>query len=132
MRLSEDDLYRTSTQYRNWSFTAAQLAAQRLTINVQATERVKANLARVRVQRGHDAVDGDGTGSGVDKENGSGTSGANTPNGGMQSVTDVDCLTAEEELKIVDEFCERAIALGSHYSFPLSVVVCMPVNTLGT
>ncbi|KAA8625229.1 cyclin ccl1 [Pyrenophora tritici-repentis] len=122
MKLSEDDLYRTSTQYRNWSFTATQLAAQRLKINLQATGRVKANLARVRAQRAHDVVDGDGTGSGVDKENGSGTSGTNTPNAGMQSVTEVNCLTAEEELKIVDEFCERAIALGSHYSFPLSVV----------
>lgn len=123
MKLSEDDLYRTSTQYRNWSFTAAQLAAQRLKINVQATERVKANLGRVRAQRAHDVVDSDGAGSGVDKEYGSGTSGANTPNAAMQTVTEVNCLTAEEELKIVDEFCERAIALGSHYSFPLSVVV---------
>ncbi|RAR14311.1 cyclin-like protein [Stemphylium lycopersici] len=122
MKLTEDDLYRSSTQYRNWSFTRAQLAEQRLRINVQATERVKANLARVRAQRAQDAVDNDGTASGVDKENGSGTSGANTPNPGMQTATEVNCLTAEEELKIVDEFCERAIALGNHYSFPLNVV----------
>lgn len=124
MKLTEDDLYRSSTQYRNWSFTRAQLAEQRLRINVQATERVKANLARVRAQRAQDAVDNDGAASGVDKENGSGTSGANTPNSGMQTATEVNCLTAEEELKIVDEFCERAIALGNHYSFPLNVVVC--------
>ncbi|RMZ69709.1 cyclin ccl1 [Pyrenophora seminiperda CCB06] len=136
MKLTEDDLYRTSTQYRNWSFTAAQLAAQRLKINLQATERVKANLARVRAQRSIDAINGDGTesGSGIDKENGSGTSGANTPNDAVTSVTsvttvkEVDCLTADEELKIVDEFCERAIALGSHYSFPLSVVVRTYLN----
>jgi hypothetical protein len=36
-----------------------------------------------------------------------------------------NCLTAEEELKIVNEFCERAVALGNHYSFPLNVVVCL-------
>ena len=88
MQLSEDDLYRTSTQFRNWSFTAAQLAAQRQTVNLQATERVKANVARIRAQRAQDAMDNDSVGSGVEKENGSGTSGANTPNaGGMQTAT---------------------------------------------
>lgn len=123
MQLTEDDLYRSSTQFRNWSFTASQLAAQRLKINVQATERVKANVARLRAQRGNDAVDNNGVDSGMDKENGSGTSGANTPDARMQTVTEINCLTAEEELKIVNEFCERAIALGNHYSFPLNVVV---------
>ncbi|USP75736.1 hypothetical protein yc1106_03010 [Curvularia clavata] len=118
MKLTEDDLYRSSTQYRNWSFTRAQLAEQRLRINLQATERVKANLARVRAQRAQDA-DNDGATPSADKEN---ASGSNTPNPGMQTVTEVNCLTAEEELKIVDEFCERAIALGNHYSFPLNVV----------
>ncbi|KAI4918506.1 hypothetical protein J4E90_002891 [Alternaria incomplexa] len=122
MQLTEDDLYRSSTQFRNWSFTASQLAAQRLKINVQATERVKANVARLRAQRGNDAVDNMGLESGMDKENGSGTSGANTPDARMQTVTEINCLTAEEELKIVNEFCERAIALGNHYSFPLNVV----------
>lgn len=120
MKLSEDDLYRSSTQYRNWSFTRAQLAEQRLRINLQATERVKANLARVRAQRAQDAADNDGATPSADKEN---ASGSNTPNPGMQTATEVNCLTAEEELKIVDEFCERAIALGNHYSFPLNVVV---------
>jgi cyclin H len=110
MKLNEDDLYRSSTQFRNWSFTAAQLA----------------NVARIRAQRAQDAIDNDGAGSGVEKENGSGTSGANTPNAsGMQTATEVNCLTAEEEMKIVNEFCERAIALGNHYSFPLNVVVCL-------
>jgi cyclin H len=77
MKLNEDDLYRTSTQFRNWSFTTAQLAAQRQTVNLQATERVKANVARIRAQRAQDAIDNDDVGSGVEKENGSSTSGAN-------------------------------------------------------
>ena len=127
MQLTEDDLYRSSTQFRNWSFTASQLAAQRLKINVQATERVKANVARLRAQRGNDAVDNNGVDSGVEKENGSGTSGANTPDARMQTVTEVNCLTAEEEMKIINEFCERAIALGNHYSFPLNVVVRLSI-----
>jgi cyclin H len=118
MKLSEDDLYRTSTQFRNWSFTAAQLRAQRLQVNQQATERVKANVARIRAQRAQDATENESLSSGV--ENGSG---ANTPSTGMQTATEVNCLTAGDEMKIVDEFCERAVALGSHYRFPLNVVV---------
>ena len=73
MKLSEDDLYRTSTQYKAWSFTKQQLAAQRLKTNLQATERVKANVARQGAQRAQQ-TETDSVGSGV--ENGSG---ANTP-----------------------------------------------------
>ncbi|CAO2649619.1 Nn.00g070040.m01.CDS01 [Neocucurbitaria sp. VM-36] len=114
MKLTEDDLYRNSTQFRNWSFTTQQLAAQRLTTNLQATERVKANVARQRAQRAQQ-IESDSLDSGV--ENGSG---ANTPNP-LSSDREVDCLTADEELKIVDEFCERAIKLGEHCRFPFEV-----------
>ncbi|KAF2024904.1 cyclin-like protein [Setomelanomma holmii] len=114
MKLTEDDIYRTSTQYRFWSFTKEQLAAQRLRTNAQATERVKANVARLRAQRQQQA-DSDSVSSGV--ENGSG---ANTPLPDRSSdLKEVDCLTAEEELKLVDEFCERAVALGQHCNFAM-------------
>ncbi|KAJ4367130.1 hypothetical protein N0V83_007660 [Neocucurbitaria cava] len=121
MKLTEDDLYRNSTQFRNWSFTSQQLAAQRLKTNLQATERVKANVARQRAQRAQQLqVESDGISSGV--ENGSG---ANTPNpvvsSGDSASKEVDCLTADEELKIVNEFCERAIKLGEHCRFPFEV-----------
>ncbi|KAH4068051.1 hypothetical protein HBI56_114320 [Parastagonospora nodorum] len=116
MKLSEDDLYRTSTQYRAWSFTKQQLAAQRLKTNLQATERVKANVARQRAQRAQQ-TETDSIGSGV--ENGSG---ATTPLPDRGSdVKEVDCLTADEELAIVDEFCERALQLGAHCQFPIEV-----------
>ncbi|KAH7074906.1 cyclin-like protein [Paraphoma chrysanthemicola] len=116
MKLTEDDLYRTSTQYRHWSFTKEHLAAQRLKTNIQASERVKANVARQRAQRLQQA-ESDSLSSGV--ENGSG---ANTPLPDRSSdLKEVDCLTADEELKIVDEFCERALALGQHCQFPIEV-----------
>jgi cyclin H len=123
MKLSEDDLYRTSTQYKAWSFTSQQLAAQRLKTNLQATERVKANVARQRAQRALQP-ETDSTGSGV--ENGSG---ANTPLPDRGSdVKEVDCLTEEEELMIVDEFCERALQLGAHCQFPIEVSVCTRIH----
>jgi hypothetical protein len=118
MKLSEDDLYRTSTQFKAWSFTAQQLAAQRLKTNLQATERVKANVARQGAQRAQQ-TEPDSTGSGVEKG-----SGANTPLTGRASDgKEVDCLTADEELTIVDEFCERALQLGAHCQFPIDVSV---------
>jgi cyclin H len=118
MKLSEDDLYRTSTQFRAWSFTSQQLAAQRLKTNIQATERVKANVARQRASRLQQA-ESDSISSGV--ENGSG---ANTPLPDRgNDVKEVDCLTADEELMIVDEFCERALQLGAHCQFPTEVTV---------
>jgi cyclin H len=116
MKLSEDDLYRTSTQFNHWSFTTQQLASQRLKTNIQATERVKANVARQRAQRLAQA-ESDSLSSGV--ENGSG---ANTPLPDRSSdFTEVDCLSAGEELQIVDEFCDRALQLGAHCQFPIEV-----------
>ncbi|KAH7386765.1 cyclin-like protein [Phaeosphaeria sp. MPI-PUGE-AT-0046c] len=116
MKLSEDDLYRTSTQFSHWSFTSQQLASQRLKTNIQAAERVKANVARQRAQRLQEA-ESDSVSSGV--ENGSG---ANTPLPDRSGdVKEVDCLTAEEELTVVNEFCDRALQLGAHCQFPIEV-----------
>ncbi|KAH6622286.1 cyclin-like protein [Boeremia exigua] len=111
MKLNEDDLYRTSTQFRQWSFTTEQLAAQRAKTNLQATERVKLNVARQRAQRAHAAdIDSTSGNSGIDG------SGANTPNA-VTSDKDVDCFTVDEELTFLEEFCERTMALGHHCKF---------------
>jgi cyclin H len=127
MKLSEDDLYRTTTQFRHWSFTIQQLASQRLKTNVQAAERVKANVARQRAQRLQQA-ESDSVSSGV--ENGSG---ANTPLPDRSGdVKEVDCLTAEEELTVVNEFCDRALQLGAHCQFPIEVTVCAHIPIIST
>jgi cyclin H len=107
MKLNEDDLYRTSTQFTQWSFTPQQLADLRVNTNIQATERVKANVARQRAQRAQ-----------AEHDSTSGTSGANTP---ITSDREVDCLTVAEEMMILDEFCERAVQLGAHCNFPIEV-----------
>lgn len=110
MKLNEDDLYRTSTQFRQWSFTAEQLAAQRAKTNLQATERVKLNVARQRAQRSQ-ATEFDSTSgnSGIE-------TGANTPNA-VTSDKEVDCFTVTEELAFLEEFCERTMALGQYCKF---------------
>ncbi|KAF2999417.1 hypothetical protein E8E13_007268 [Curvularia kusanoi] len=116
MKLNENDLYRASTQFRQWSFTAEQLAAQRAKTNLQATERVKLNVARQRAQRAQTA-DPDSTSgnSGIDG------SGANTPNA-VTSDKEVDCFTVAEELTFLEDFCERTIKLGRHCEFSVNVI----------
>lgn len=121
MKLNEDDLYRTSSQYKHWSFTSAKLAQLRQKTNIQASERVKANVARQRAQRAKN----------LDTASASESERANTPgfengNGGstpMPLDKEVDCLTAAEEMKLVDKFCEAALDLGNFIKAPTDVTV---------
>jgi len=120
MKLTEDDLYRTSTQYRNWSFTPAQLTAQRQKTNQQASERVRAAHARQRVQRARQ-VDGSASDS---ERNGSGIeNGDNTPISIAEG--EVDCLTVEEEMKLLESFCDRTRDLGDFCKFSAEVTVSL-------
>lgn len=124
MKLSEDDIYRTSTQYKHWSFTPAQLAAQRQKTNLVAAERVKANVARQRATRAKQldtasASESDRANTpGIENGNGEGGSTPARPGG------EVECLTVAEEMKLVDVFCERALELGAFCGFPIEVTVC--------
>jgi cyclin H len=125
MPLTEDDLYKQSTQFKYWSFTPDQLSASRVSTNKQATERVKANVARQRAVRARSQVESANTsdaGSGI--ENGS-----NTPLH-VGADKEVNCLTVAEEKKLVDTFCERALELGDHLKFPFDVTVCLRLRPI--
>ncbi|KAF2714858.1 cyclin-like protein [Pleomassaria siparia CBS 279.74] len=102
MKLTEDDIYRSSTQYRNWSFTPAQLTAQRLKTNQQASERVKAAVARQRAQRARQSQ-------------------LDSANTSESERNEVVCLTPEEELKLVDTFCDVAQKLGDFCNYPAEI-----------
>jgi hypothetical protein len=121
--ITEDTLYRSSTQYQRWSFTPSQLAHQRQTTNIQASARVRAAVQRQRAQRALDPVN-TSEGSGV--ENGGNTTGGNTPIPVERADREVNCLTAAEEKRLVDTFCERALELGNFLQFPIEVTVCAP------
>ncbi|KAF2012700.1 cyclin-like protein [Aaosphaeria arxii CBS 175.79] len=119
MQLTEDNIYRSSSQFRNWSFTPAKLAAQRQTTNIQASERVKAAFARQRAQRARQPD----TASASESERGNGSgidTGSNTPIP-VTNPADVNCLTVAEEMKLVDSFCERTLELGKFLKFPIEV-----------
>jgi len=92
--MSEDERYRTSTQYKLWSYTPQSLASLRT-----ATNRVAAEKVKVAIQRAREA----------EPEN--------------RDVSDVECLTVEEELRLVAFYCRQLLQLGDHLQVPTEVKV---------
>lgn len=107
----EDERYRTSTQYRLWSYTPHALLALRTTTNQIAADRVREAVRRIREARNISSADTS------EAENGKPAPAA-IPDG------EVDCLTVEEELKLVAFYCRQTIQLGDHLKVPTDVKVC--------
>ena len=109
----EDDMYRTSSQYRYWSYTQQSLNELRQTTNRLASERVKVAFRRGR-------------------EGGSSTSRTSTAVADGEEPT-VDTLTVEEELKIVQWGCGKIIEMGQAMTppIPMAIVVSPLSETLG-
>ena len=100
MELSEDDIYRTSTQYRFWSYTPDSLATLRSTTNSIAAAHVKDAIARhhARTQE-------------------------NVAESARTATPTVNCLTVDEELKLVLYYCGAALELADICKFPTHVKV---------
>lgn len=99
----EDDIYRTSSQYRLWSFTSASLTSLRASTNSLASDRVKAAIRRAQdqktsISRGDAAPNG-----GVDE------------NGVHNKEKSIDCLTVEEEGKLLRYYCEATLQTAENY-----------------
>lgn len=100
--MTEDDIYRTSTQYRLWSFTPETLASLRATTNAAAAAGVKDAYQNLRSD--NDQLDISG-------------------NGGGEARVDVDCLTVEEEQKIVGYYCLQTLDFVDFCEYPTNVKV---------
>ncbi|KAE8153524.1 cyclin-like protein [Aspergillus avenaceus] len=110
----EDDIYRTSSQFRLWSFTEASLQSLRATTNATACERVRSDIRKSRDAPQSASSSAAGTpaanpGSDVDSKAGEGS--------------EDDCLTPAEEHQLVQYFCEQIIKLGEMYKPPLPTIV---------
>lgn len=116
--MSEDDRYRTSTQYRLWSFTPSSLQTLREITNLNAANRVRAAVQRLREARAASSAEAS------EAENGRAASAL--PEG------EVDCLTVEEELQLVVFHCRQTIQLGDHLKVPTDVKVHYFSLILGT
>ena len=93
--LTEDGIYRTSTQYRLWSFTGESLASLRSTTNSLAIESVRAAIRSSQLSNGREET----------------------------TEKDVECLTVAEEQRLVEFFCVRAMGLADFCEFPTNVKV---------
>ena len=107
--LTEDDIYRTSTQYRLWSFTRESLSSLRSATNQSAADGVRAALKSIHSQQ----TAGESEGQSSHDE-------ANRP---TNYVKEVDCLTVEEELKLVGFYCVKTMQFADFCEFPTNVKV---------
>ncbi|KAI9661794.1 MAG: hypothetical protein M1821_009033 [Bathelium mastoideum] len=110
--MNEDDIYRSSSQYRYWSFTPEALASLRSSTNSAAAARVRAAIKRSRNKT-------------TEQQNGNGA-----PNGtakgrtnGHEAESDVDCLTVEEEAKLVQFYCTLCLQMSDSFDFPVPMNV---------
>ncbi len=108
--MTEDEIYRTSTQYRLWSFTPESLASLRSTTNATAADGVKAAIRALDAAKAESNL----------AENG-GKDGA--PASERGEIREVDCLTVEEEQKLVGFYCMKTIEFADFCEFPTNVKV---------
>lgn len=118
----EDDNYRTSSQYRLWSFTPENLSEIRTTTNQAAETQVRAAFQRARekkrrLQKENLSSSSEGDTPGVDKEKETSTS-------EEEEEKAIECLTPEEELKLVRYYCRMIMEIAQHvFEFPTNVKV---------
>ncbi|KAL9620063.1 MAG: hypothetical protein Q9160_005353 [Pyrenula sp. 1 TL-2023] len=104
--MHEDDIYRTSTQYRVWSYTPSGLESLRSTTNAHAAEKVRAAIKRTRISQG--IQNGGENNSATDRKT---------------DDDNVKCLTVEEELKIVRWGCGKIMEIGEIMEPPIPIEI---------
>lgn len=109
----EDDVYRSSSQYRYWSYTKESLARIRQNTNDLASERVRAAFRRVQASKSSSHNNGDVSANGSSAEATGGDA-------------EIQTLTVDEELKIVEWGCQKIMDMGEAMTprVPSAVVVC--------
>jgi cyclin H len=122
--MTEDELYRTSTQYRLWNFTPEKLASVRASTNALATEHVKAAFKRKRAAKSQ-PTSTDVSAAASDVEGNGVHNGAAGKKDASKGEKEVQCLTAEEEKKIIDFYCANLLQMATKppFEFPINVVV---------
>ena len=104
--MDEDDLYRSSSQYRLWSFTPQQLQERRAETNRTAAARAQAAFSRVYAKS------------------------INSETGNDTAEPAIDPLTVEEEQKVVQFFCQGILQLKSGLGLSSSIVVSSQITCL--
>ncbi|EJS41324.1 ccl1p [Saccharomyces arboricola H-6] len=97
-RISDDDLYRHSSQYRMWSYTREQLQEKRIDTNARAVAYIEKNLLNFR--ESHDLAEEE------------------------MKVLEAKAipLTMEEELSLVNFYAKKVQVIAQHLNLPTEVV----------
>jgi len=98
----EDDIYRTSSQYRLWSYTRSQLSSIHSTTNQLASERVRSAVRRVHAAKSEP----------VSKATHNGHGDAMAMDMDPATDPDIQTLTPAEELKIVQWGCSKIVEMA--------------------
>lgn len=111
----EDAIYTTSTQYRLFTFTPKQLSELRHATNKAAAEKITESIRSARTAAALSSAAAAATG----------LSPRHSSNGVNDAVDDeeINCPTAEEELKLVAHYCVKCMQLSDHFKFPSNVKV---------
>lgn len=123
--MTEDEIYRQSTQYRLWSFTPEALGSLRANTNSLAAERVKLAYERRRTARSQ-ASSADGSAATSEAENNGTRNGTDGAPAAAASGKEIECLTAEEAQKLVEFYCSQCLRIAKTFDFPTHVVVSVP------
>jgi hypothetical protein len=97
--LTEDDIYRTSSQFRVWSFSPESLAARRTKTHEIAIERIE----KQRSTGANNAFGSDQNGRSIGEK--------------------LDYLTEYEELRLVQKYCDMIRVTNDNLSWPANVKV---------
>jgi cyclin H len=95
--MTEDEIYRASTQYRLWNFTPEILAERRTKTNALAIHQVRAAFKRKKELADTSATPSEAEGNGT--------------NGAAKVENEVACLTPEEEQNVVAYICHNLLEL---------------------
>ena len=112
----EDKVYRTSSQYRYWSYTREQLASLREETNHYASERVRTAIRKARdAERSKDINFKQSTNKSVQVD--------------FDGPT-IETLTVQEELKLVSWFSTKIIEVGGAMEppIPMEIRVLLPFD----
>ena len=132
--MNEDARYRTSSQYRNWSFTPSSLHALRSQTNALAIERNKASFARRAATAAQPGNSNDTSNVGTPAaastplhgNTPAASDGASTPAGHGGGIEEVQFLTVDEELKLLRVFGGKVLEIGDHLKLPTDIKVRIP------
>ncbi|KAF8469074.1 cyclin-like protein [Kalaharituber pfeilii] len=128
----EDASYRSSSQYRLWTFTPESLAAVRNATNAAAAAQVKEAIQRARDKKRKKQAGG---GEGSDTSSGGANTGDDTPSSNVNGAKakedeedkEIECLTPEEEAKLVRYYCRKIMEIAAQvFEFPTNVKATAP------